>query len=417
MRKLLALLATGTLVTGSAFATNGYFTTSGSTIYKGMGGAGVALPRGVMASAQNPAAGVWVEGGYEIGASYFRPDRNFTVSGAVPAGPPPPGAFPLAPGKVTSGKKNFVIPALGFNMNIDDNQAFSLVIQANGGMNTEYPSAVFGGTSPTGVDLSQLFVIATYARTIDDHSSWGISPIFAMQRFSADGLQGFGAMSSNAANLTNQGHDYSGGISGRVGYFREMNDKWNFGFVYSPHVEMSRFGSYQGLFAEGGDFDIPESWTVGFAFKPKEDLSIAFDIQQINYSDVPSIGNGVAAAQAGIPLGANNGPGFGWDDMTVFKLGAEWVKDERTTFRAGFSWTDQPIPSTEVLFNIVAPAVMEKHLSFGFTRDLTDTRHLDFAVTRAIESDVTGANPFFPGQFIKLEMDQWEVGFALRVEI
>lgn len=415
MRKLLTSLALVALGTSAAHATNGYFTTSGSTIYKGMAGAGVALPRGVMATAQNPAAGVWVEGGFELGFSAFRPDRKFTVTGA--AGPAPAPAFPLRLGSVSSENDSFLIPGMGFNMNLDDQKSFSLVVQANGGMNTEYNSPIFGGSFPVGVDLSQLFVVASYARAIDDRSSWGISPIFSMQRFQAEGLEGFAGMSSDPTHLTGQGHDYSGGIGGRVGYYREMTDRFNLGFVYSPEISMSRFGSYQGLFAGGGDFDIPESWTLGFAYSPKEDLHLVLDIQQINYSDVASIGNPLANLMAGNQLGTANGPGFGWDDMTVFKLGAEWMHDERTTFRAGFSWTEQPIPSSEMLFNILAPAVPEKHLSFGFTRDLTDTRHLDVAITRAFSKDVSGPNPFFPGQQIEVEMDQWEVAVAFRWEI
>ena len=53
--------------------------------------------------------------------------------------------------------------------------------------------------------------------------------------------------------------------------------------------------------------------------------------------------------------------------MTVYKAGFTWQADDNNTWRLGYSYGEQPIPSTEVLFNILAPGVMEHHLTFGWT--------------------------------------------------
>ena len=42
-------------------------------------------------------------------------------------------------------------------------------------------------------------------------------------------------------------------------------------------------------------------------------------------------------------LGGDNGAGFGWDDMTVYKAGHEVEGGEDWTWRFGYSYGKQPI--------------------------------------------------------------------------
>ena len=145
------------------------------------------------------------------------------------------------------------------------------------------------------------------------------------------------------------------------------------------------------------------------------------DVQRINYGDVDSIANKFDPLLDGscIPgptggtgdgcLGASKGAGFGWDDMTIYKVGAQWSSSEQWTWRMGYSYGDQPIPSSEVTFNILAPAVIEHHVTFGFTRFIGKDKEFDFAAMYAFENEQSGANRFDPSQEIELEMYQWEV--------
>jgi long-chain fatty acid transport protein len=82
------------------------------------------------------------------------------------------------------------------------------------------------------------------------------------------------------------------------------------------------------------------------------------------------------------------------------------------TWRVGYSKGDQPIPSDEVLFNILAPGVIEEHLTFGFTRQLDANSDINFALMYAPSVSVDGENTFDPSQEIELEMDQYEVAFT-----
>ena len=117
------------------------------------------------------------------------------------------------------------------------------------------------------------------------------------------------------------------------------------------------------------------SWTAGLAYEASERLTFVFDVRQILYSGIKSVNNPIDPAALTpvlsdgspnpnhIPLGADNGSGFGWEDMTIFKLGAEYKASEDWTCRAGYSYGEQPIPDSEVIFNILAPGIVEHHLT------------------------------------------------------
>jgi len=63
------------------------------------------------------------------------------------------------------------------------------------------------------------------------------------------------------------------------------------------------------------------------------------------------------------------------------------------------------------MFNILAPGLIENHISLGFTRHLGD-HALHFAFTSALNKSVEGPNPFDENQRIKLEMNQLEFELA-----
>lgn len=299
-----------------------------------------------------------------------------------------------------------------------------LAVYGNGGMNTTYnrsPFTGFGGTSPAGVDLVQLFVAPTVAFKPNPSHSFGVSLNFAYQVFSADGLNPFAAFSSDPANVTNRGDDSSNGWGMRFGWTGKVTDSVTLGATYQTRTRMSRFDKYRGLFAEQGDFDIPENYGVGIAVKATPRLTLAGDIQQINCAKVRSVGNPVDCLFAGAcMLGASNGPGFGWRNTTVYKLGMsyEWSKD--LTLRAGYVTLRQPIPASQTLFNILAPGVVEDHLTLGATWALSPATELTVGYMHAFRKKVNGAGsippgppPGFGGGNANLQMYQNSLGIAL----
>lgn len=410
-----ALLILGYVLPALALATNGYFTHGFGTKSKGMAGAAAALPQDSLAAATNPAGMVLVDERWDAGGALFNPNRGYTYSGMSP--------FFANPSQ-ESGEDQFLIPHFGIKWGIGGDQSLGVAVYGNGGMNTTYPQPVFaGGSGETGVDLTQLFVNVSYAvRT--GPVLLGASAIFAHQRFEALGLQPFDNpfFSSKPGSVTNKGMDTSNGIGVRLGVLSEVGGGLSLGAAYQPELDMSEFSQYAGLFAEQGDFNIPSNYVVGLAWDSGGGLTLALDYGAINYSDVPAVSNpGPTMMPPYLPtqlLGGPDGFGFGWQDIDVIKLGAAYVLNPDWTLRAGYNTNDQPIPATETFFNILAPGVMEEHVTLGFTVQLGSDSELSLAYMRALEQKVSGPFPAMLGggtNELRMDQNELEVSFGMKL--
>lgn len=385
MNKTTALRATvmaSALMAGSVWATDGYFPHGYGMKAKGMGGVSIAMTDQAFAGANNPAVASFAGNRAELGVDLFMPNRG---ASRVNAGP--------MSGDVESGSKRFLVPEFGYNTPINDKLAVGVSVYGNGGMNTDYSGTpnFLGGSTPLGIDLMQLIVAPTLAYKLDDRHAVGVSPLLVYQRFKASGLQGFVPMSGDQAHVTDQDYDSSTGMGVRLGYVGKPNDSLTIGASWSPRTSMKKFDKYAGLFAGGGGFDIPENMGLGFAVKATPALTVAADYQRINYSKVPSVGN---PSNNAAQLGAGNGPGFGWSDVNVLKLGVQWQLNSVWTLRAGYNQTDNPIQSRDVSFNIIAPGVITKHYTMGATYALAKDKELSFAYMHAPQNSVSGVSMF-----------------------
>ncbi len=405
------LVSVSFLFTGTLFATNGYFSHGYGAKSKGMAGAGTALSLSTLDSVSNPAAMVFLGKRFDLGLALFAPAREYSVSGNPSMYP---GTFPLTPGTVESDSPMFLIPHLGAQVMLGENSALALSLYGNGGMNTDYDTSTFHGTAPTGVNLMQLFADLTFSHKFAENHAVGFSVIVAYQMFEANGLEAFTNFSRNPAAVTGQGMDKALGYGFRLGYLGKFSKYLSLGASYQSKIMMGEFDNYAGLFAEGGNFDIPATFNVGIAVTPVESITIAVDVQHIMFSKVKSISNSFnpAAFMQGILLGDDDGAGFAWEDMTIFKMGLQFTASEKLVLRAGFSTGNQPV--SEVMFNMLAPGVIEKHLTMGATLKLSEKNELTFYLMHAFSNSVSGPNPMeAPNQqTIELKMGQWEAGLA-----
>jgi long-chain fatty acid transport protein len=433
---------------GVATATNGYFTHGVGSESKGLAGSGIGSnsAHGAIIAASNPALAVFAEDNWEVGLSAFSPMRDYEAVGGFGGNF---GAFSTEPGKFESGSEWFPIPYLAKNWRWGDDKTISFLFYGRGGMNTDWddPNAyayfdptggggagvqfpgVFGG-GDAGVDYSQAVMSLNFAGKAGDNFAWGIGPVFAVQTFEAKGLGSFApytktyietffatGMPGNPTSLTNNGHEISTGYGGAAGIWWAMNDAVSAGLSYASKMSMSEFDDYSDLYAESGGFDIPASTKFGISFKGSNDVRINIDVEHTEFSDVASVGNPMTAlfdcpALGGTDfescLGGTNGAGFGWDDMTTYKLGIEWTPNDLTTYRFGYSYGEQPIQEADVMFNILAPGVMEQHLTLGMTKRKSEGGAWNFMLMYAPQNTVKGVSMFDPGQTIELKMSQFE---------
>jgi len=380
-------------------ATVGYFSHGYGIKAKGMGGAGVALPQDSLAAATNPAGMVLVGNRWDVGAEVFVPDREARTAWGTQSSPP--GVVTTYDGNGDGfGESWFLIPEIGYNKMVNKNLSWGVSVFGNGGMNTTWNAPIFSLSSGqnTGIDLSQLFISPTLSFKLDDKNSLGVSVNLVYQSIKIEGIADFTPFSSNGAKLTDNGYDGSYGVGFRVGWIGELTDTVSAGFTYQPKTNMKPFEDYAGLFAEGGDFDIPANYAFGVSWKTTPKLTLAFDVEQIKYSGVKSIANpNLLFVGGGGPLGAANGPGFGWEDMTVYKLGGNFQVNKDLVVRAGWTHGSQPIPAGQTLFNVLAPAVVEDHLTVGFTYKMSGGEVSGYYM-HAFEETVNGSGTVaFPG--------------------
>ncbi|MCG7198654.1 outer membrane protein transport protein [Marinobacter pelagius] len=411
LKTALSIAAASALLPSVASATNGYFSHGYGTISSGMAGAGAALAQDSIAAATNPAGLAFVGDRVDGGLELFSPRRKYEVEG--PMAPPP--AFSLQPGSYQSSRDAFVIPHFGANHRINDRHALGVSVFANGGMNTSYPGdnggPFYGGR--TGVNLEQLYIAPTWSWKFADNQAIGISPMIAYQRFEAKGLGAFSPYSSDPSALTNNGTDDAWGYGIQIGWQGEITDTLRGGLSFRTILEMEEFDDYRGLFAEQGDFDIPQMINAGIAWSGIDRHWILVDVQHIRYGQINSVGNPMLPNLMTAQLGDDDGAGFGWDDMTIVKLGWQWQQTDQQTWRAGISYGEQPVQEEEVLFNILAPGVQEWHFTGGFTRQFSESLEFSGSVFYSPRNSVKGDNPLNPQQTIELSM--YQVGVSASI--
>ncbi len=430
---LSAAVALAAAMPATVWATNGYFLEGFGAKSRGMGGVGIAYGQDGLAAGFNPAAMLQVkESRFDVGGEYFNPNACVTHNSSI-----------LGNVDECSRAQKFLIPSMGGVFKVGD--GFALGVAAVGaGLATNFNQALppgeasyffnfnGGASNEVGVSLIQMQILPSVAFTAIGGHSVGFSMVMAAQVFRAYGLESFSSdptkglgYALGTEHLTNNGPDWSYGMGWRVGYLgRFLDDLLNVGVNYSAKVNMSEFNRYSDLFAQQGDFDIPENFGVGVLFKGIPRTNLAMDITRISYSEVVSVGNpGPSAfnpsdfnplcpstdpASGVCSLGGDLGLGFGWRDQTVYKLGVDFALTDSYTQRAGWNYGKAPVPRDQVLFNLLAPGVTENHLMLGGT---WETRGQDFLTqflgakkaelswnyVHAFRNTVSGPTPFFPG--------------------
>ncbi|MBK1721876.1 OmpP1/FadL family transporter [Thiocystis violacea] len=476
---IVAFVATGAIPV-TASATNGYFSHGWGVKSKAMAGVAAALPQDTLVTATNPAGMAFIGHGFDVGVSFFTPSpRGYEanndyatqqVQNANGTFTLPAGGF-VTPGEYDSSGDWFLIPSFGYNRQLDANSTIGISVFGNGGMNTKYkdravfenfsvypnqrvgaypdgstgpyfdfssgspmpvtadvpgtvngnPNGVYSATTPTGINLEQLFIEVPYTLKLGTgNQSIGIAPVFAIQRFEATGLEPFRQMSVKPDKVTNNGMDWSYGAGLHFGWYGQVTDQLALGASYRSTIWMTKLEDYAGLFADGGSFDIPAMFNIGLAYKAKPDLTLAFDYQHIFYDETHAIANSNdvdlsacqgAGAKPSYCLGGNSGVGFGWESMDVLKLGVRYDANDRLSLLAGISYnTDFLKTDSQGLFNVLAPATVRWHFTVGGAYKATKSDEFSLSLAYMPQETFDGTSPALTQtQSGSLYMEQYEI--------
>lgn len=387
-----------------AAANNGYFQYGYGNLSKSMAGLGYALPQDALIPATNPAGLTLIGSRIDVGIEWIAPLRNASIEGNRLV------TQASADGSWDADDIAFaLVPEFGYSRAHGSSLSYGLAVYGNGGLNTVYsenPYEGFGANGDAGVDLAQLFVAPAVSLRVAERHSIGLAVNLVYQRFKAYGLDVFaatqfpGPYSESPDKVTSNGYDGSYGLGYRLGWLAEPIDDFTIGLSWQPRTKMTRFDRYRGLFRDQGRFDIPENYGAGIAYRWAHQLALAFDVQRIRYDGVASVGTPLQPLVEGELLGSDEGPGFGWRAMTVYKFGVAGFVSPALRVAAGYSYSRQPVPADQTLFSILAPGVIEEHYSAGLSYRLGAHTRLSAYYCWAPETIVRGKDSIPPNQLL-----------------
>jgi long-chain fatty acid transport protein len=314
----------------NAMATNGIFPMGNGIVAQGMGGAGIANAGDTISAADNPALAAKVSNSWALGGTLFNPNRSANVGG----------------GYIDSESNYFLIPQVGRIKQLNDKLSVGIVTTAMGGMNTDYPDTLFG--TRTGQNLMGVIISPTVAYKASDKVSIGASAMIGYESLETEG-PGAGGLPGNAK-------DSAFGLGLKVGLTADVTPTTTLGFVAQTKVNMKEMDDHcAGMFNAASDcsLDLPAVVGIGISTQLSNKVKFVGDVQRIYWEGVPIFDEL-----------------FGWKDQTVVKVGMEYQVSDRLALRAGYNHGKSPIPASNTNRAILAPAIVEDHLSIGFSKKM-----------------------------------------------
>lgn len=234
--------------------------------------------------------------------------------------------------------------------------------------------------------------------------------MFAFQRINVRGLGAFADFSNYPDKTTDNKSDVSYGGGLRLGLLWEITSRVGLGVAYQSRIYTSEFDRYRGVII-GGALDFAPVYDLGLQIHLAPGHRLLLDVEHIRYADIKPLGNRVDAQRftdgcfvprlltRSLPdapdldacLGGRQGPGFGWENITVYKFGYQ-ARSGRLTFRAGYSFGGNPVGHDQTLSAAFAPAVTEQHAAVGLSWALSPRLSFSWALLDALPNRVRSRN-------------------------
>ncbi len=357
----------------SAMATNGIFPMGNGIVAQGMGGAGIANAGDTISAADNPALASKVSNSWAAGLTIFNPNRSANVGA----------------GYVDSGSNYFPVPQAGRIKKINERLSVGIVSTAMGGMNTDYPTTLFGTPTNVGQNLMGVIISPTVAFKVSNKVSVGASAMIGYESLKTEG-PGAGGLPGNAK-------DSAFGLGLKVGLTADVTPTTTLGFVAQTKLDMKEMADHcAGMFNAATDcsLDLPTVVGVGISTQLSKKVKFVGDVQRIYWEGVPIFDEL-----------------FGWKDQTVTKVGVEYQVSDNLALRAGYNHGKSPIPVSNTNRAVLAPAVVEDHISVGFSKKMGKGM-LSAYYARTLENEQKMNNvPALPA--VKMDQNALGIGYSV----
>ncbi len=382
-RKLCLALSLFSLLAPTYTEASGLFY---STKAMGMAGAVMAYPLDSLSIAYNPAAAAFIDSRWDLGVNWSRSTGSADFSNDD------------CYDSHASGS-NFFLPEFGVNQWMCEGlMTWGFILYNRSYYKTAFDSNVpLFGEKKLGLEYLHYVASPSWSIIFACRHALGITLDFHGHRLKIDGMENFANdfWSEHPSKVTDEGYEYAGGIGVTIGWISRFSDTVAIGLSYSPEVEwiVGSFRGYKGVVPDQGKLKIPQRVAAGLSIEMLCNLTVAFDVEHMQYNRMRPLDNALLPAIDDVqPMGQDWGPGLGWRDQTIFRLGIDWQANEWSSYRVGYIHHRNPVPNHQTLANILVANVIQDFITFGATWDLARICEVSVFGAYGIEFHESGRN-------------------------
>lgn len=407
---ILALALLMLLWTPKACATDGHFLHGAGPVNEAMGGAstGICLDATGSIAWNSACTAKFMGRRFEFHGTLFVPWRS--LSSTVDANAFGPGMPPVTlSGTTESGSNLSVMPGFAFIYHpTGSSNAYHVGMLAVSGFgvdyaaNTDFSNPILTPQAPNGFGFGQIksnYMLVTVpigiARQLSERLSVGFSavPSFSMLQvipapFSAPVTAG--STMPYYLSAGNRAPAMGAGFAGGAHY---SISKVSLGVSYRSPVWFQQFNwnrkdTTGASHAIGFQMNLPQVVSMGVGVSPSKSTRIGVDTRWFNYENTAGFAKSGYNADGSVA-------GFGWKNIWAIGGGVQQSVSKSLKVMGGYNYSQNPVPDKYTFFNTPAPAIVQHHLSGGFSQSFGRS-NLIVTYYHAFQNSITG--PWISGQ-------------------
>lgn len=397
-------LATCVALPTTARATDGHFLHGVGAVNSALGGAAVASNTSLLGSFfVNPAGLASFDGtNLEMGFEMMKPERTVTST------------YATMTGSTTSASEFTPIPAFGFSTKLSNGVVVGLAGLGIGGFGVNYaadptnpilmPRPYGFGQVYSNFGLMKIVPAVAWNATPKlrlgfavnvDWATLAVNPMPTAAPAADPGPDGRPMTADDRAYYSSAAAaDGAFGFGMQAGLQYQVNDQLAVGlsysspqmfqeFEYTAVYENPNLNTYNTPRTFSFRMDAPAIYAAGAAWKATDKFQAAADVKFYTYSSTKGFDESGYNPDGSVK-------GFGWDDIMVVALGAQYAATDKVTLRGGYNYSGNPIPDAMSMFNLPAPAVVQHNISGGLGFKVRPGVEINVAGYVALENDITG---------------------------
>lgn len=162
------------------------------------------------------------------------------------------------------------------------------------------------------------------------------------------------------------------GTGVRLAVHQQLGPGMEINAGYQSRIDMEEFASFNGVYSQPADLDIPARATLGLALQASDRSWFNVSVEHVMYGSIEAFPSRLLPDRFLSLLGDSTSPEFSWDDLTVYSIGWSWNNGEDTEWRFDISSRSQPLPTSRILSQALGSSMADSAMLIGYSRKLND---------------------------------------------